>query len=339
MFKKSVSLAVCAVMALTQFASCGNSAKSTLKSKYCSIYGISANPMSPLDEGLENSIQEVKDIKEAPSISFDKKKNTFTIIIDSFNNNARNRYDGDYKIKDGKIIFEYESIKSYDLMTSNGEVQVEVSINEKISDNETYINQLRKSTLQKDMKKFNESGTYPEFLNTKISQNDKAIGGIPIIGGGDGIWGPIGSRTYMLKPMGEFLCTDLYGLKLKDKYKKGKDFTISYDIEKAYSKNPNSRVNTGDWDKEEFDRILENHKVRVQSESLKTEIRFSDGTWEYYNAENKLLSSGSYEESDDYKGLISMDIELYEGDSFPNAVLLYIADDGNIYYPAFISMD
>lgn len=330
MFKKSVSLAVCAVMALTQFASCGNSAKSTLKSKYCSIYGISANPMSPLDEGLENSIQEVKDIKEAPSISFNKKKKTFSII--SAVPNGRNRYDGDYKIKDGEIKFDYESCKSYYM----DEVKLEVSLKNKKSDDEL---SLAEKACKENMENYNKSGTYPEFLNTKISQNDKAIGGIPIIGGEDGILGPIGSRTYMLKPMGEFLCTDLYGLKLKDKYKKGKDFTISYDIEKAYSKNPNSKVNTGDWDKEGFDRILENHKVRVQSESLKTEIRFSDGTWEYYNAENKLLSSGSYEESDDYKGMISMDIELYEGYSFPNAVLLYIADDGNIYYPAFISMD
>ena len=89
-------------------------------------------------------------------------------------------------------------------------------------------------------------------------------------------------------------------------------------------------------------KIRADYKIS-SSDAVSSAISFSDGKWEWKNSSGSLLNNGSYQESKKYPGLIAMytdssskrkesEFSLDEGYA---TLMLYIADDGKVYYPYF----
>mgnify|MGYP006951550873 CR=1 FL=1 len=136
--------------------------------------------------------------------------------------------------------------------------------------------------------------------------------------------------------MGDVLCTELYGVELDGKYKLEKEFILEFDQLEVYEHGP-----VADANKDALDRHEEIIEFQYHSDRTDSTIEFEDGEWTWYNHEGDVLNVGEYQESEEYEGLIAMYITDKSKNVLENfytemPILLYLADDGNVYYPAFV---
>ncbi|MBR6622842.1 MAG: hypothetical protein IKK91_02925 [Ruminococcus sp.] len=142
----------------------------------------------------------------------------------------------------------------------------------------------------------------------------------------------------------DFLCTDAYGIELDGKYKKGKDFTLKHDLEDAIDNDEQSSLLGANEEKETYlNRLIQIANSQYNCDDVETTIEFSDGEWEWFNADGGLINNGRYDESKAYPGLIMMYVD-EDSKNCPNYAItcplwFYITDDGEIYYPGYVKMD
>lgn len=142
--------------------------------------------------------------------------------------------------------------------------------------------------------------------------------------------------------------TTLYASSSGGKYQPGKTFTIQYNPMQTLKDNHRSIAYDDKWvldqaalkkaeaDYHYFSKIPE-------EENLVTDIRFLNGRWTWVQKDGTIINEGGYTESTQYPGLIYMyltecryyQVYDYRHDSF----LLYLGDDRNIYFPAYIQTD
>lgn len=136
--------------------------------------------------------------------------------------------------------------------------------------------------------------------------------------------------------MENVLCTELYGVELDGKYKPGKEFTLEFDQLEVYKHGP-----MADASKDSLDQREEIIEFQYHCDRTDSTIEFEDGEWTWYNHNGDVLNYGEYQESEEYEGLIAMyttdkSKKILENFYTEMPILLYIADDGNVYYPAFV---
>ncbi len=155
----------------------------------------------------------------------------------------------------------------------------------------------------------------------------------------------------ILETHGDFLCVPSYGFTLDGAYKTGKDFAVNYVPEDSLRNDPYSEI---------YDQ-LESHTLSAQpnAERLEQKLRslcnrygvdspdalqfhltFSGGSWQMHDTNNTLITKGTYIESQNYPGFISMyqefdDPELQQNSDDFYPLFLYIEND-IVYYPGFI---
>lgn len=250
-------------------------------------------------------------------------------------------YDGTYSIEDDKIHFYYENktVPDSDMV---------VNINDDYGDDE----RSKKAILQ-EMQSMNETGTYIKTIAPSLAYNDKSI---------DYNVEPFFINTisnnlekynvpvYLISK-GDFLCVPTYGFELNGDYSFGNDFKINFNQQTSLIDDPASIYNiykNYENDEAKADEYLEKFEMRCEPQFVNgefdTTIEFSDGEWKWYNADGELINNGKYQESKDYKGIVSM----YLTDDSKNCekitkmldpLLFYIADDGEIYYPGYVKMN
>ncbi|MBP3380004.1 MAG: hypothetical protein J6K77_03990 [Ruminococcus sp.] len=138
--------------------------------------------------------------------------------------------------------------------------------------------------------------------------------------------------------MGDVLCTDIYGFEFDGKYVSGENFTLNFDQYKALEDGPMIIDHL-----EYVERAITSNYYSDYTDST---IEFEDGKWMWYNHEGNLINNGEYKESEEYNGLIAMYLtdasygverKLFEIERCINKpIFLYFADDGEVYYPAFV---
>lgn len=369
--KKIISAALAGVLCAGAFVSCGDKEKekgskggalsAKGKSEYTAIIPLDGNSRpikESIDEGIRYSIDKAKENDSEYSPFVIKFSGDEFVMPIQMNADGWLYYDGTFSIKNGAIKFSYEDY-------IDPQEDMKVNINDKVEYDEDIV--LRKSEkldglsddekkelINKEkekmtsanaidrMEKLNEYGSYCKYavpaMNTSDTFTDFAI--LPFIRYTSGTRMDI-DRPNTLKTVDKFLCTDTYGIELDGNYKKGKSFTLKHDFEDTLEKDEQSCVTRDD---ELLERLLERAEMNYHCDDLDSTIEFSDGEWEWYNADDELLNNGKYEESKKYPGLIKMyideDSEKYTKDAlhiFP--LCFYIADDGEIYYPAFVKVE
>lgn len=156
-----------------------------------------------------------------------------------------------------------------------------------------------------------------------------------------------------LKVIDNLICSSTYGLSTDGMYQTGKPFRLQFDsqiIDEAFYSN-NSKSYT---------ELLSIHMAlngMTAMEDTKSYLAFSDHTWGWYTGDGELINSGAYQESQNTKGLISVyltdDSQLQKiADSIGSKsrtrvmrqyradnplLLLYIAEDGTVYYPEYFT--
>ena len=271
-------------------------------------------------------------------------------------------YDGTFSVNNRKIKFSYENY-------SNPILDFKVNINDKTEADYDIVNgtsekleglskeekkalrqeEKEKMTIQSNvetMQKLNETGSYywgvfpcMNLITDKF--NDFAI--FPFIR----FVSPSVRINYdypnTLYAVDDFLCTDAYGIELDGKYKKGKSFTLKHDFEDTLENDEQSYYKGRDDEEELIDKAIEHVEWAYDCDDLKTTIEFSDGEWEWFNADGGLINNGRYDESKAYPGLIMMYVD-EDSKNCPDYAItspmwFYIADDGEIYYPGYVKMD
>lgn len=246
---------------------------------------------------------------------------------------------------DDELKFNYQecflpATKTIDFMTGQ-----EISNNETIVNiNENYdeLNESAKKVRCDEMKRLNETGSFVNpLLPSAYDSSMDTFNVIPFCITRDMKLNA--ESPTMLKHNDDFLCIDVYGMKLDSKYKYGNDFTIKFDVLAPYVEDKYSVVNISE-DKEVLEKIKMNLKNSItdNSDDFNTTIKFSDGKWEWYNSIGNLVNNGEYQESKQHKGFIEMYIansSKFYHSSYDDPLLLYINHKGDIYYPAFIKFD
>lgn len=343
--KKIISAVVASVLCTGAFVSCGDKEKEkgskdgTLstkgKSEYTAIIPLDGNSepiKESIDGGIKYSINRAKEFQKENDAEYNPwvikfSDDKFVMPID-MNRGNWTYYDGTFSIKYGTIKFSY---KNY-IAPSN---DYKVNINDKAE-------KVSIAAAIDQMEKLNKTGSYCKYaaptMNAYDKWNDFTI--FPFIRYTQGTKMDI-DRPNTLKTVDKFLCTDTYGVELDGKYKKGKSFILKHDLEDTLAKDEQSCVTRDD---ELPERLLERAEMNYHCDDLDSTIEFSDGEWEWYNADDELLNNGKYEESRKYPGLIKMYIDedsekhpVYAENTYP--LWFYIADDGEIYYPAFVKVE
>ena len=195
------------------------------------------------------------------------------------------------------------------------------------------------------MQQLNETGSYFQYVLPSMNYSDKwsDFSILPFIR-------YVNSAGYFnyeypnpLYTVDDFLCTDAYGIELDGKYKRGKDFTLKHDLEDTLENDEQSYYKGRDDAEELIDKTIERAKLNYDCDDLETTIEFSDGEWEWFNADGGLINNGRYDESKDYPGLVMMYVD-EDSKNYPDYAIncplwFYIADDGEIYYPGYVKMD
>lgn len=367
--KKIISAVLAGALCAGAFVSCGDKEKGSKggalstkgKSEYAPLLPIDGNSepiKESIDKGIEYSIDKAKenDSEYSPYvIKFSGDK----FVMPYERGRDWTFLDGKFSVKNGIIKFSYENFIALDDDTK-------ININDKVEPDKDIIKgksekldgltneekkELRKKEQDKQMsvarieimQKLNKYGSYCKYavpgMNMSDKWNDFAI--LPFIRWTRGTRMDI-DRPNTLKTVDKFLCTDTYGIELDGKYKKGKSFTLKHDLEETFEEDEQSYAARDD---ETMERMLENAKCHYHyCDDLESTIKFSDGEWTWYNADDELLNNGKYEESKDYPGLIKMYVD-EDSEKHPDHALVlyplwfYIADDGEIYYPAFVKVE
>lgn len=381
--KKIISAVVASVLCTGAFVSCGDKEKEkgskdgTLstkgKSEYTAIIPLDGNSepiKESIDGGIKYSINRAKEFRKENDAEYNPwvikfSDDKFVMPIDM--SRSRTYCNGNFSIKDGAIKFSYE-----DFIDPNNDTKT--NINDKVEYDEDIIKveydegiikgksdkldglsdeekkEMRKKEQEKinaaavieRMEKLNKTGAYCKYavpgMNMSDKWNDFTL--LPFIRWTRGTIMDI-DRPNTLKTVDKFLCTDTYGIELEGKYKKGKDFTLKHDLEETLEEDEQSYIGSSE---ERLEETLERAEMNYHCDDLDSTIEFSDGEWEWYNADDELLNNGKYEESRKYPGLIKMYIDedsekhpVYAENTYP--LWFYIADDGEIYYPAFVKVE
>lgn len=351
--KKIISAALAGAMFMGAVTSCGDKEDSDVKknggklstkgkSEYASIIpldGYQQPIRESIDGGIKFSIQKAEEFEKGTDDEYNPHVIKFSDDKFVMHNGKIGEnmayYDGTFSIKDGAVKFSYENNIRYD---RDNEDYKNININDDVDDR-------RSEAVIQLMQDLNKTGAYCKWavpaMNFYDKWNDYAV--MPFIR-----FIKIGSSiNYELpntmKTVDKFLCTDTYGIELKGKYKRGKDFTLEHDLEDTMEEDEQSPFKSESDPEELRDKIEERAEMNYGCDSLESTIKFSDGEWEWFNDDGDLLNNGKYEESKDYPGLIKMYIDEdsekcpdYAMNSYP--LLFYIDDDGEIYYPAFVKM-
>lgn len=375
--KKIVSAAIAGVLCAGAFVSCGDKenekgskggALSTKgKSEYTAIIPLDGNSRpfkESIDEGIKYSINNAKEFQEDTDAEYSPYVIKFSeneFIMPCQPRPDWTYYDGTFSIKNGSIQFSYENyITPYNDYKVNidEKVVVDEDILDRTSDKlDGLTNEEKKELIKKEqnkrasaavigkMQKLNEYGSYCRFAAPAMNANDKwpDFTVIPFIRTTKGADISI-EYSNTLKTIDNFLCTDTYGIELDGKYKKGKGFTLKHDLEVTLKDDEQSPYQWEESPEEWLDNIIERAEKNYYCDDLDSTIQFSDGEWEWYNANDELLNNGKYEESKKYPGLIKMYVDEesekcpdYAKNTYP--LWFYIADDGEIYYPAFVKVE
>ncbi len=367
--KKIISAVLAGALCAGAFVSCGDKEKGSKggalstkgKSEYAPLLPIDGNSepiKESIDKGIEYSIDKAKENDSEYSPFVIKFSGDEFVMPIQMNADGWSYYDGTFSIKDGTIKFFYEDYiaPQKDMKVNiNDKVEYDDDILDRTSDKLDGLSDDEKKELIKkeqekrasaaaidQMEKLNEYGSYCKYavpgMNTSDTFTDFAI--LPFIRYTSGTRIDIDSPN-TLKTVDKFLCTDTYGIELDGNYKKGKSFTLKHDLEDTLEKDEQSCVTRDD---ELLERLLERAEMNYHCDDLESTIKFSDGKWEWYNDEDALLNNGKYEESKDYPGLIKMYVDEDSEKHQDHALVLYplwfyIADDGEIYYPAFVKVE
>lgn len=368
--KKIISAVVASVLCTGAFVSCGDKEKGSKggalstkgKSEYISIMPLDGQkqPFSEsIDEGIKYSMYLAEEYEKENDDEYNPHLIKFSgdefLMPNSIGSNGITYYDGTFSVKNRKIKFSYENFINlkYDFKINiNGETEdgESLGIYEDIDD----LSEQEKKKLEdnminaatKSMKKLNETGSFFKYVLPSMNYNDKwtHFSILPFIRYARGVGSFNNDYPNTLYAVDDFLCTDTYGIELDGKYKRGKDFTLKHDFEDTLE-NDELSYNKGRDDEEELiDKAIERAEHDYDCDDLETTIEFSDGEWEWFNADGGLINNGRYDESKDYPGLVMMyvdedskncsDYALY---TYP--LWFYIADDGEIYYPGYVKMD
>lgn len=373
--KKIISAVVASVLCTGAFVSCGDKEKEkgskdgTLstkgKSEYTAIIPLDGNSepiKESIDGGIKYSINRAKEFRKENDAEYNPwvikfSDDKFVMPID-MNRGNWTYYDGTFSIKYGTIKFSYENYiapgNDYKV-NINDKVEYDMDIIKGTSEKLDGLTAEEKKEMKKkeqekmafaaaidQMEKLSKTGAYCKYAVPGMNMSDKIMDFaiLPFIRYTSGTRIDIDSPN-TLKTVDKFLCTDTYGIELDGNYKKGKSFTLKHDLEDTLEKDEQSCVTRDD---ELLERLLERAERNYRCDDLESTIKFSGGEWEWYNDEDELLNNGKYEESKDYPGLIKMYID-EDSEKHPDHALVlyplwfYIADDGEIYYPAFVKVE
>lgn len=377
--KKIISAVVASVLCTGAFVSCGDKEKEkgskdgTLstkgKSEYVSIVPLDSNIKAfrdSIDKGIKYSIKQAKEFQEDTDAEYNPYVIKFSgdkfVMPAQMGVSGWNYYDGTFSVENGAIKFSYENYIGDDDKKIN--IHDEISYDEGILNGMSYklyelSDEEKEEMIKKEqdkldsalkiehMEKLNKTGSYWRLVVPPMNSIDKftSFTVLPFIR-------CTGTSIYTdcpntLKTVDKFLCTDTYGIKLAGKYKKGKAFTLKYNLEDTVKDDEQSRYQIKEVEQSRY-QIEENQEWLERAESfyhdLDSTIQFSDGEWEWYNTDDELLNNGKYEESKKYPGLIKMYVDEdsercpdYADNTYP--LWFYITDDGEIYYPAFVKVE
>ncbi len=378
--KKVISAVLVGAMCAGAFTACGDkkddkksSGLSTKgDSKYVSIVPLDGRT-APFNESIDMGIKYSKNCAEEYEKENGEKYNPYLIkfsddefIIphsDSPYNMATEwvYYDGTFSIKNGKIKFSYENYinsdddskinindDSYvdeDIINGTSKKLDGLSSDEKKELKKTEQKKINIKNQIKLMEKMNETGAYSNVVIPPMNYNDRftEFSILPYIRYARGFRGVNFDYPNTLITVDDFLCADTYGIELDGKYKTGKYFTLTCDLEDTM-KNDEQLSYHWESDEEIIDKMLRYAKEDYDCDDVETTIEFSDGEWEWFNADGGLINNGRYDESKDYPGLIMMYLDEDSKNCLDDALYtyplwFYIADDGKIYYPGYVKMD
>ena len=286
-----------------------------LSGEYCTIVPLTGHKMSE-DMSLDDYIEESRDYYAG----VDFKELDFDVSdfeMAEFQSRAKipNVYKGSYKVKDGKIVFNYKTVtfgdekKVYDVADGVPEVDNSIILNRTKVEEEVYNAEVQKKIqagLVNHMQTFNETGTYCLYVGNRIDFSDKNIAYniLPmVVQNVNGAFKPDEIPVY-LYPVDDLICVPTYGTELDGSYKYGKDFTIVYNAMDTCLEDEYSRYNLF-----QNDSSRNNLKTFIEKQLGSTDdtrIEFSGGKWKWYNSAGELINDGIYKESEEYKGLIAL---------------------------------
>lgn len=260
-------------------------------------------------------------------------------------------YKGSYEVVDNRLLFTYESVVFPEDYSDDASPMITVT---PADTDGTY------SELAKSFSTLNQTNTYFVRCQPQISGIDRYVdyGMCPV---------PILRReirrteneAVYLEKHGKFLCTETYGLTLESDYEHGKDFSITYNLHDMQMDDEYSLYYTyylAEKSAEDYENYWNLHAPQMgfgESWKKDTTLQFSNGKWEWYNSEGDLINNGTYQESESYPGLIAMTIDedsakanfdednrsaenTYRAYTNSMPLFLYIAENGEIYYPSHI---
>ncbi|MBQ8922049.1 MAG: hypothetical protein IJ060_07815 [Oscillospiraceae bacterium] len=307
---------------------CGSEKGSTPSGTYVSLSlnVLGGNELKSTFEqnGLNKMLSELKNSERAETIEFKSKKFTIEPL-----NQATGflNYSGTFSLDDGEIQLNY---KSAYVRTSRGESTINVSERE---DN----------PVAQGLYDMSKDGGYYCSILPAIEQVRNAIdySAYPVAYINSAEKGKM-----TLRCLGDLLCTDTYGYTLKDSYRYGKSFSITFDPVKTMETCPYCFISGTDESakKEQIEQRAEHIKQAYHSDSTKTTIKFSGGKWEWKNSEGDLINKGEYQESSKYKGVIALTTtsdSLAGNDTLFSIIppLMFYLSGEDVYYPCFIKVD
>lgn len=374
--RKIVSAVLAVTLCMGTFTSCDKKGDKnsggalSVKGKYTSIIPLDGSRdllIKNIDSGIKYSINSAKryekDNKDAKYnpwvIEFSGNKFVMPNIMAS---KGWIYYDGTFSVKNGAIKFSYENYihgdekinvkdkaePDFDIVYGKSEKLDGLSEEEKI---EMIKNEQYKMKIQGEaelMQELNTTEAYFKLAAPLMNFSDKwkDFALLPYIRFAAADINTFGRHTELpntLKTVDDFLCTDTYGIKLNGSYENGKDFKLKHNFIDTLKKDEQSPYLYEDDPEEWLEHMTELAEKNYHCGDLNSTIEFSDGEWEWYNADDELLNNGKYEESKKYPGLIMMYLDedsekcpVY-AKSFP--LWFYIDDDGEIYYPAFVKVE
>lgn len=309
--------------------------------EYCPVIPVTGKKMT-VDQNVDEYLEKSKTF-----YTEDFKHRIFKLddgsfdILDLRQPNLERSFAGNYKIEDGKILFDYKTAT----VKNKGEKTVYDIDDEDNNDSDG----VKKALLQ-SMKEFNETGTFFNTVGSPLQYsdivNDYTVMPL-VIQNFRGNTRPKGVPVF-LHIVDDFLCVPTYGFDLNGDYSCGNDFTVTYNPLAAYLDDEYSVYYTNDYENTGAGgrTMAENLEEIITQQAGNTEdisIEFSDGNWEMYNSEGEFLNNGVYSESEDYEGMIAMFVTEDSAKTFSHyqalCPLFFYINDGEIWYPYMIKAD
>ena len=272
-----------------------------LSGEYCTIVPLTGHKMSE-DMSLDDYIEESRDYYagvDFKQLDFDG--SDFEMTESQLGGRILKIYKGSCKVKDGKIVFNYETTT----VDNNGEKEV-YDVADGVPDDDGSKQARIQAGLVNKMQTLNETGTYYQYVGNRIDFSDRIIAYniLPMVV--ENVFGSIKSddTPVYLYPVDDLICVPTYGTELDGSYSCGKDFTIVYNAMDTFLEDEYSRYNLSQNDN--FRNNLKPYIEEQLGSTGDTRIEFSGGKWKWYNSAGELINDGIYKESEEYKGLIAM---------------------------------